>query len=86
MSTGTRDANPTTPAADQAAGGRRTNTLARALARVLPVVRRIVGVPDYDAYRKHMAMHHPDQPLLTNDEFAEEQMTAKYSRPGQRCC
>jgi len=82
MSSATRDANPTTPAADESAGGRRTNTLARALA----IVRRIVVVPDYEGYRKHMAVCHPDQPLLTENEFAEEQMTAKYSRPGQRCC
>jgi uncharacterized short protein YbdD (DUF466 family) len=55
-------------------------------ARVLALVRTIIGVPDYDRYRRHMAVCHPDQRLLSESEFAEERLAAKYSRPGQRCC
>ena len=78
MTTVLRDATTPTPAADEAAGGR--------IARALATLRRIIGVPDYETYRTHMAACHPDQPLLTEDEFAEERLTAKYSKPGQRCC
>ena len=56
------------------------------LAHALALVRRIIGVPDYHAYRTHMAACHPGEPLLSEDEFAEERLKAKYSRPGQRCC
>ena len=56
------------------------------VARCLALVKRIIGVPDYEAYVRHMAAHHPGDPVLTEDQFAEERLTAKYSRPGQRCC
>ena len=55
-------------------------------ARVLALVRRIIGVPDYATYRAHMAQCHPDQPVMSEREFAEDRLAAKYSRPGQRCC
>lgn len=55
-------------------------------ARVVALVRRIIGVPDYETYRRHMAACHPGQALLSEAEFAEERLAAKYSKPGQRCC
>ena len=60
--------------------------LARTIARIVPVVRRIIGVPDYDTYVRHMAVRHPSEAPLSERDFAEERMTAKYSKPGQRCC
>ncbi|MEA3245499.1 MAG: YbdD/YjiX family protein [Gemmatimonadota bacterium] len=55
-------------------------------ARVSALVRRIIGVPDYATYTAHMQECHPDQPVLSEQEFAEDRLAAKYSRPGQRCC
>jgi uncharacterized short protein YbdD (DUF466 family) len=55
-------------------------------ARVLAVVRRIVGVPDYDAYLAHARRHHPDAEPLSREAFVRESWDAKYSRPGNRCC
>lgn len=55
-------------------------------ARVSSLVRRIIGVPDYTTYRQHMTACHPDQPMLSEQEFAEDRLVAKYSKPGQRCC
>jgi uncharacterized short protein YbdD (DUF466 family) len=75
--------------ADGHTGAEESHAAARAqswFARATDLVRRVIGVPDYDAYRQHMAKSHPDQPLLTPDEFEKECMAAKYSRPGQRCC
>lgn len=54
--------------------------------RVNAVVRRIIGAPDYTAYVRHMKEHHPECTLLTEAEFLDEQLTARYSRPGSRCC
>ena len=56
------------------------------LGRALAVLRRIIGVPDYDAYAVHMREHHPACTVLTRDEFLAERMRDKYNRPGQRCC
>lgn len=54
--------------------------------RAIELVRKIIGVPDYERYRQHMAACHPGQPMLSEREFAEDRLTAKYSKPGQRCC
>jgi uncharacterized short protein YbdD (DUF466 family) len=49
----------------------------------------MVGVPDYDAYVQHMRLTHPDQPVMTYEEFFRERQEARYGgadgRPG-RCC
>jgi uncharacterized short protein YbdD (DUF466 family) len=54
--------------------------------RVAAVLRRIIGVPDYEAYLAHVRAHHPGQEPLSERDFHREQLTAKYSRPGSRCC
>ena len=54
--------------------------------RVNAVVRRIIGAPDYTAYVRHMKQHHPECAVLSEAEFLDEQLTARYSRPGSRCC
>jgi uncharacterized short protein YbdD (DUF466 family) len=53
---------------------------------VLRVVRTIIGVPNYDAYLKHHCENNPGTNPLTRKEFEKERMTAKYYRPGSRCC
>jgi uncharacterized short protein YbdD (DUF466 family) len=54
--------------------------------RALAVIRRIIGVPDYEAYLAHVAECHPGMRPLSREEFAKDRLEAKYSRPGQRCC
>jgi uncharacterized short protein YbdD (DUF466 family) len=54
--------------------------------KVLRVVHTIIGVPNYDAYVKYHCEQHPGTSPLTRQEFEKERMTAKYSRPGSRCC
>jgi len=54
--------------------------------RTAAIVRRIIGAPDYERYVKHMEKHHPECALMSHDAFVTEQMTAKYTRPGSRCC
>jgi uncharacterized short protein YbdD (DUF466 family) len=54
--------------------------------RVAAVVRRIIGVPDYDRYLSHVASHHPGCTPMTKEEFTEQRLVDKYSRPGSRCC
>ena len=56
------------------------------LDRAAAVVRRIIGVPDYDRYVAHARRCHPDRPLMSRDEFMRQRMVERYSKPGARCC
>jgi uncharacterized short protein YbdD (DUF466 family) len=56
------------------------------LSRMNAVVRRVIGAPDYSAYVRHMKTHHPECEVVSEPEFLDEQLTARYSRPGSRCC
>jgi uncharacterized short protein YbdD (DUF466 family) len=57
-----------------------------ALVRAARVVRKIIGVPDYEAYVRHLAVAHPDRAPVDRDTFTRECQEARYSRPGSRCC
>ena len=50
------------------------------------ILRTIIGVPDYERYRRHMQARHPGCPLLTPAEFARERLESRYAKPGSRCC
>jgi uncharacterized short protein YbdD (DUF466 family) len=65
-----------------------TATLDRAplLERVNAIIRRIIGAPDYSAYLQDQTVHHPECKPLSEAEFLDEQLTARYSTPGSRCC
>lgn len=54
--------------------------------RILAVIRRIVGVPDYDAYVAHLHAHHPETTPLAQDAFLKKCWEDKYTKPGNRCC
>ena len=55
-------------------------------ASFIGIVRKIIGVPDYDTYVAHMKVAHPECAPMSKDEFATQRMQDKYSRPGARCC
>jgi uncharacterized short protein YbdD (DUF466 family) len=50
------------------------------------LLRRIIGAPDYAAYRRHIAACHPGTEPLSEPEFLDERLQARYSQPGNRCC
>lgn len=56
------------------------------LTRCAAVVRRIIGAPDYAAYVKHVRSHHPGLEPLGEREFVAERLSARYEKPGSRCC
>jgi uncharacterized short protein YbdD (DUF466 family) len=49
-------------------------------------LRRIAGMPDYSAYAEHSRRWHPDQPLLTPQQFYQEFVEARYADGPTRCC
>ncbi len=56
------------------------------LQQVIAVVRRIIGVPDYNEYLAHMQRQFPDCTPMDERTFERERMAAKYRMPGSRCC
>ncbi|MGA9224722.1 MAG: YbdD/YjiX family protein [Mesobacillus sp.] len=49
----------------------------------------LVGVPSYEKYVEHMAVHHPEEPVKSRKEFFCEAQEARYSGKGgkvSRCC
>ena len=60
--------------------------LRASIRRAAGVVRRVVGVPDYDTYLSHVRECHPGTVPLTRQEFERARLEDRYSRPGQRCC
>ncbi len=49
--------------------------------------RLMVGLPDYDAYRAHMAHHHPNATAMTRTQFFRDRQEARYGgKNGGRCC
>ncbi|HUD90552.1 YbdD/YjiX family protein [Sphingobium sp.] len=49
--------------------------------------RLMVGMPDYDAYLRHMADHHADMPVMDRTQFFRDRQEARYGgKNGGRCC
>lgn len=51
--------------------------------------RLMVGVPDYDAYVRHMHDAHPGAPVMTYEAFFRERQASRYGANGgkiSRCC
>ena len=46
----------------------------------------IFGVPDYEAYLRHMRERHPAKPVLPRDEFARQWIERRFQRIRGRCC
>lgn len=46
----------------------------------------MVGVPDYERYRRHMQESHPGHPPLSRDAFMRSRMLARYGgKSGGKC-
>ena len=41
--------------------------------------RLMVGIPDYQTYVEHRRTFHPDQPIMTYEEFFRERQNARYA-------
>ncbi len=41
--------------------------------------RLMVGIPDYETYVAHRKQTHPDQPIMTYEEFFLERQAARYA-------
>jgi uncharacterized short protein YbdD (DUF466 family) len=41
--------------------------------------RLMVGIPDYQTYAEHRRTFHPDQPVMSYEEFFRERQDARYA-------
>jgi uncharacterized short protein YbdD (DUF466 family) len=67
------------------AGGQAERRTGR-FARLLNALRRIAGMPDYAGYVAHMAGRHPGCPVLSEREFYDQYVNARYGNGASRCC
>lgn len=53
--------------------------------RILQIVRRLMGMPDYAGYLRHLRSCHPERPVPSEREFFREWLEARYNGVS-RCC
>jgi uncharacterized short protein YbdD (DUF466 family) len=41
--------------------------------------RLMIGIPDYETYVAHRKVTHPDQPIMSYEEFFRERQDARYT-------
>lgn len=58
----------------------------RLVARWGAVLRRICGMPDYEAYLAHLSEHHPGTSAPSPREFYAQYVAARYGDSPTRCC
>jgi uncharacterized short protein YbdD (DUF466 family) len=49
-------------------------------------VRKLFGMPDYQAYLEHSKECHADRPALSEKDFVKMELERKYAGGGGRCC
>jgi uncharacterized short protein YbdD (DUF466 family) len=59
--------------------------ISESIRRIAAIVRRILGVPDYERYLAHVRVAHPGQTPMTEAEFFRERLEGR-AKPGSRCC
>jgi uncharacterized short protein YbdD (DUF466 family) len=51
-------------------------------------MRLMVGLPEYSTYVAHREATHPDEPMMTDEDYVPERQEARYGGAGKRggCC
>lgn len=52
----------------------------------MSILKRVSGMPDYPGYLHHMEERHPGCPVLSERQFYDEQVMARYGNGASRCC
>ncbi|HKV74239.1 MAG TPA: YbdD/YjiX family protein [Gemmatimonadales bacterium] len=50
------------------------------------MIRKIAGMPDYEAHLKHLRTCHPDAATPTEREYFDQFLRTKSGNSGSRCC
>jgi uncharacterized short protein YbdD (DUF466 family) len=57
--------------------------------RLTQTARLMVGVPDYETYVQHRQHHHPEESVMSYEEFFRERQNCRYVANGRNirgCC
>jgi uncharacterized short protein YbdD (DUF466 family) len=54
--------------------------------RIVATLRRIAGMPDYEAYLEHLRAHHPECSLPSEREYYDLYLSGRYGNGTTRCC
>jgi uncharacterized short protein YbdD (DUF466 family) len=65
---------------------RRRTDLPRLIRTLIQALRRIAGMPDYQAYVRHLQLHHPGRPIPTPRDYFEWFLQSKGGGTAGRCC
>jgi uncharacterized short protein YbdD (DUF466 family) len=62
--------------------------ISQTLSQLSQSMRLMVGMPEYSTYVEHMKTAHPDQSVMSYEEFFRERQEARYGSKGRlnRCC
>jgi uncharacterized short protein YbdD (DUF466 family) len=75
------------PAATGASGGETSKPRLRdRLGGVRRAYLQVIAIPDYESYLVHMAEHHPNERVLSRQEFCARATDRKHGKDGPRCC
>jgi uncharacterized short protein YbdD (DUF466 family) len=79
---------PSSDATPPASAGGWAQEVAQAGRYFAQSFRLMVGLPNYDTYVAHMALTHPDEPVMSYEDFFRERQEARYGGKGRmgRCC
>ena len=55
-------------------------------AQWMAALRRVSGMPDYQAFVEHQRAHHPGEPVPSERDYFNAFVTARYSDGPTRCC
>jgi len=50
------------------------------------LLRRICGMPDYQAHVTHLRIYHPERAVPTEREFYDDYVRSRYGDGPTRCC
>lgn len=66
--------------------GQRDSGTAGSVGRIGSLLRRLAGMPDYQAHLAHLRLHHPESPIPTEGQFYNDFIRARYGDGPTRCC
>ena len=58
----------------------------RVLPKMFAALRKVAGMPDYQAYVEHLRCTHPERAVPTQREFYDEYVRCRYGDGPTRCC
>ncbi|MFM2344943.1 MAG: hypothetical protein RLZZ210_1555 [Pseudomonadota bacterium] len=64
-----------------------TNKIGTYLGKAVQLARLMVGIPNYDAYCKHMQENHSEKQMMTYEEFFKYSQVSRFGGNGKfKCC